>query len=74
MGLIREFIGANCKDKKERKMRYSCHLNEGETMASLWHSLANEHHEIEAIANDLRKTLNLPGSQFFRLSIWRTGH
>lgn len=30
MGLIREFIGASCKDTTERKMLYSCRLKEGE--------------------------------------------
>lgn len=42
MRLIRGLIGASCKDKKERNMRYGGHLNEGE-VASLWRGVMNEH-------------------------------
>lgn len=39
---MKEFIGANCKDKKERETWYNCHLKEGEHGIPMA-QLANEH-------------------------------
>lgn len=73
MGLMKEFIGANSKIKR-RGRRGTAAIWKKESMASLWHSWRMSTREIEAITSDLSKALNLRGSQFFHLSIWRTGY